>query len=304
VTPHLVIPYAACQSPESTVALAALQLPRLRELVARLSVQSWLRGDATTPQLPHERLLVQLAGASDGLRRDQARITPTHWAIQSNRIDLIDPQGLALSEAESRTLCESMQPYFAEDGIALHFESPLCWLAVSPALQDIDFASIDRALGRNLLDWLPTSAASKPLRRLQQEMQMLLYTHPVNAVRAAQGLLTVNSFWIGPWIPTGVDALLPPAVQVCDDLRRPALAEDWQAWAQAWSRIDTNAFAPLCHALDRGDLVQLSLCGEGSSVSLSCARDGQYTSSPWARLADWARMRTQPLAALHLLSQL
>jgi hypothetical protein len=43
---------------------------------------------------------------------------------------------------------------------------------------------------------MPVAARAKPLRRLQNEMQMLLYTHPVNERRIARGLPAVNSFWI------------------------------------------------------------------------------------------------------------
>jgi hypothetical protein len=68
-------------------------------------------------------------------------------------------------------------------------------------------ASLDRVVGRVIDGWMPRAGEAKALRRLQQEMQMLLYTHPVNEERARGGLLPVNSFWA-----SGTGALPQPYV--------------------------------------------------------------------------------------------
>ena len=57
-------------------------------------------------------------------------------------------------------------------------------------------ASLDRVVGRTIDDWMPRTPQAGPLRRLQQEMQMLLYTLPLNDERQRGGLLPVNSFWL------------------------------------------------------------------------------------------------------------
>src|SRR5437763_1159979 len=54
----------------------------------------------------------------------------------------------------------------------------------------------DRVIGRVVDPWLPRSDRAKTVRRLQQEMQMLLYTHDVNEERTRRGLPAVNSFWV------------------------------------------------------------------------------------------------------------
>ena len=104
-----------------------------------------------------------------------------------------DPQALALAEEESRALLAAMQPYFAEDGITLHYEQPLRWLVQGEPLRGQFGSAPDRVIGRDVAPWLP---ASPLLRRLQNEMQMLLYTHAVNDARSARGALPVNSFWL------------------------------------------------------------------------------------------------------------
>ena len=100
------------------------------------------------------------------------------------------------------------EPYFAEDGITLHPTQPGAWLATGEVFRDLRTWSLGRATGRPITpEMLQASTGHHPgLRRLQSEMQMLFYTHPVSDERQALGLLPVNAFWI-----TGA-GVLPAAV--------------------------------------------------------------------------------------------
>ena len=89
-----------------------------------------------------------------------------------------------------------MQPYFAEDGITLHPLSDTTWLAQGSVLVDLPTASLARTRSARVDGWMPRQPQAQALRRLQNEMQMLLYTHPVNDARKARFLPPVNSFWI------------------------------------------------------------------------------------------------------------
>jgi hypothetical protein len=58
-------------------------------------------------------------------------------------------------------------------------------------------ASLDRVIGRNIDRWLPDTAPARLLRRLQNEVQMVLHTHALNDEReAARPMPTVNSVWL------------------------------------------------------------------------------------------------------------
>jgi hypothetical protein len=111
------------------------------------------------------------------------------------------------------------------------------------------------------------------LRRLQNEMQMLLYTHPVNDARSARGVLPVNSFWL-----SGTGALPQPQTalerlpNVAASLRDAALNEDWAAWGKAWAALDATECATLLAALKRGESVQLTLCGERNAQTFNARR--------------------------------
>jgi hypothetical protein len=134
------------------------------------------------------------------------------------------------------------------------------------------------------------------LRRLQNEVQMLLHSHSINLERERRGLLAVNSFWLSgtgpaltaahnPFANTNTAAAMqaaarahaasgnpadkadagtmaPPSPQLLlldNTLRTAALNEDWPAWASAWALLDEQ----LAHA----PWERLSLCGERRAVT-------------------------------------
>src|SRR5690606_27573459 len=112
------------------------------------------------------------------------------------------------------------------------------------------------------------------------EVQMLLYQHPLNDEREARGQATVNSFWLsGCGIPPAVRAW-PDSTRLIDDLRAPLLADDMPLWLEAWAHVDQTALSEIEQALDRGEPVRLTLCGERHALSLVPAQ----TSGIGARL--------------------
>ena len=81
------------------------------------------------------------------------------------------------------------------------------------------------------------SVGVKTLTRLQNEMQMLLYTHPFNDVRDSQRKLPVNSFWIsgtGDLPLRNVDTVTPKGqVSAPRILAEAGVGKEWGAYAQA-----------------------------------------------------------------------
>jgi hypothetical protein len=331
---HLLIPFAHCQSPDCATALQALTLPNLQRLLQELTPHGSDSGDVGSLSPPHERALalalgltspgapapdgqlpwgawhaaraglkspvsppMSAPGLAPGNETAWAVITPVHWAVQTNHITMSDPEALQLGEDESRSLLAAMLPYFSEDGIRLVYDTPTRWLASGAVFRGLATASVDRVVGRRVDDWLPKTPAAKPLRRLQQEMQMLLYTHPLTDARAAQGQVAVNSFWVSGTGALGVDpavrlqtphpalhptphpalhpALHPtlhpapdivpgivPDIVIAQSLRSAALREDWPAWAAAWQQLDASECAACLAQVERGDAASITLCGE------------------------------------------
>ena len=264
---HGVIAYAA---PESEALRAAmndapdtLYLPNLQKLLSRMACVSKL---STAPEgvsaflMPHESA-PQLLSAK-ALLGKEAIMTPCHWQVGMNEVTLLKPQELALNEQESKQLLSAIQPYFEEDGLQVVYESPLVWRVSGDLLEGLPLASIDRVVGQNIKPWMPEHQRAKTLQRLQSEMQMLLYQHPVNDERSLKGRWTVNSFWLH----RRLDQLYPDAADfvVALDLRETAQSPNAKLRQLAWEHIDATLCSTMCQALDQNHDVSLTLCSETS----------------------------------------
>ncbi|MBU3647146.1 MAG: phosphoglycerate mutase [Limnohabitans sp.] len=304
------IPFSlwTAHGPEASV-LAKAELPHLRAWLnqaQRVAVDQavpkapWL----ATLSLPHERAWAQEAGwtVEDGCMpwaamaaaklglsgSGWAFITLCNWHVSNGQVTLGDPDQLQIDAATDATLFDTMRDFFAEDGIVLHRYQAGQWLAQSPLLVNLPTASIDRVMGRNIDPWLvgghnathDLSPAAKLLRRLQNEMQMLLYTHAVNEGRK----LAINSFWVH-----GTGELPPAAAQAAPTwvttLRQSALQQDFVGWLEAWQHVDAEVIAPLLTHAATSEPQRLVLCGEHA-----CHVYARATPSLWQRL----RMHLSP----------
>ncbi len=299
---HLVIPYASALSDAAVHTLGTLSLPNLERLLARWAVvdEAPTVADPEEPEepeytlsLPHERLLARLRGwpVADGLlpfaaeaaRRNGfapevgsgwGQVTLTHWHVGRDQVNLVDPALLDLDDAEERTLHDALAPLFTELGWTWHRAGDKRWYVSHPSLATLPTASIDRVIGRNVDLWLNDDAGALLVRRLQSEVQMLLYVHPLNDAREARGALTVNSFWLnGTGSTQPASAALPADVIVDARLRLHTLAEDWSAWAEIWHDLDAQRLGELVDRPPAG--ARLTLCGERFT------RTWQPVDRPW-----------------------
>lgn len=279
---HVIIPYAFGPAEPCSAALRSCKLPNLCRLLERMQAEPADAPEPLSLSMPHERALARAVGLplTDGLipwaayralQHPTGQAGPGHWAfvslchwqVHSHHIALAQWPIQDLSETDDQALRQAMQPYFAQDGITLHPDQAGRWLAQGDALAALPTANPERVVGRDVRPWMPDSGQARALRRLQNEMQMLLYTHPVNDQRQAQGLRTINSFWLHG---TGELNALPAAPseppEVLAGLEQSALAQDWPAWAQAWCALDAGPLQAISQRLKAGHEVRLTLCGE------------------------------------------
>ena len=204
-----------------------------------------------------------------------------HWHVRNGQVTML-PTG-AVSPQASDALLDAMRGYFAEDGITLHAWQPGLWLAQGEVFRQLPTAAMDRVLGRQIAPWLVGASLSehtpavKLVRRLQNEMQMLLYQHPVNAARS----LPLNSFWVSGSgaLPATTESTGPqPAPFLIDSLTAPALSGDVDGWLQTWRALDADVLPQRLQAPD----AQLLLCGDTQ------ARCWQAAPPRWrTRLQRW-----------------
>jgi hypothetical protein len=286
-----------------------LHLPHLAQLLGQLALVDRDDGEPDTLSPPHERALGAAAGwrAADGClpfaahaaRADGVHagtqawgwVTPVHWHVAHDHVRMTDPAALALTPDESRAAFDAVRDLFESVGWRLEWASTLRWYAAHDSLDGLPCASLDRVIGGRVEHWMrsdthPASPAAA-IRRLQSEVQMLLYPHPLNEAREQRGLWPLNSFWL-----SGCGRLQDgnmDGVTVADALRAPALAQDWTAWAQAWRVLDDGPVAQWLLAARRGQPVRLTLCGERN------AHRYDRTARPW-----WRRMIERwQMPALH-----
>lgn len=319
--PHLVIAFARCRSDAWLPAMRSLPADSLRNLAKLLAGMKLVGtdiGDADSLSTPHERALARVEGLAqapvDGLIPWAARqaalnaataaltgkawafITPCHWAMGRQHATLTDPAALRLLPQDMQTLMLAMQPYFETEGITLHAPvaaEPVHWLAEGEVFRQLPTASLDRVLGRDVDRWLP---ASKAIKLLQNEMQMLLYTHALNDARVANRSLPVNSFWL-----SGTGALSQPVDRTAAEIIAPrglaqaAFADDWSAYAQAWQTLDAADIAALLARQNAGETVRLTLCSESTAQTFEATDIGVF-----------ARIKgvLSPRPALNMLQQL
>jgi len=322
-THALVIPSALVDPQDSAFvqALAGLRLPHLSALLARSRVQrspehpaqrlstvhEWAQAQAwgwtpTDGLLPWAAWHAQALGLDTQGEQAWAVFTLCHWHVAQGQVSLQPPAALAVTAQESDSLRQAMQIYCAQDGITLYPFTPGQWLAASELFRGLPTASPDRVVGQAVEDWWvgaglnPPSPAAQHLRRLQNEMQMLFYTHACNETRQT----AINSFWISgtgdlaaaragaapaagsPPLAGRAQALAwhPPQVE---RLHQAAQLRHVAAWLEAWQALDAELLAPLA-ATPTAELV---LCGSRH------ARVVQYQPSAWPQW--WRMWRAPPL---------
>ncbi len=270
---HCIIAYAASARLPSE-ALQGLHLPRLSALLKTLQAAGQdldPQGERPPATMPHERALACALGWNPAVPlpwaawktrstdpAPQAWITPCHWQIGMDQVFMLDPGALQLRDEESRSLLELLHPYLQEDGLQVRWQDALHWHACGPLLDGWQAPSLDRVIGANVRPWI-TAGIPSALVRLQSEMQMLAYNHPVNDARLARGQLPVNAFWVhgAGRMPEPEPAARP--VQWLDSLRPAALRADVQGWRAAWQALD----AQLPDAATPG--LELTLCSESAA---------------------------------------
>ena len=312
---HLLIPFASALSEAATHVVRDTPLPHLARLLTMLSPGVRDDGDEFSFSPPHERALAcawgwhgadgalpfaAQAAAADGIATGDmpwGLVSPAHWHLARDHVALVDPAALNLTDTESRAAFEAVRHLFESEGLRFEWGAASRWYVAHDSLADLPCAALDRVIGRRIEPWTGTTAQTTPaaalMRRLQSEVQLLMYTHPINDEREARGALTLNSFWL-----SGCGHRQPSdaaAVTVNDTLRSPLLAQDWAAWAEAWQALDADDLAGLLAAARRGEAATLTLCGERSAQRFENA-----PRSLWKRLRA-SMHATQPHTILEAL---
>ncbi len=305
----LVLPFALPIPEFAPDLVRALDAPALAALLTRTSSHARVPANDAVRALPHEQWLAQALGLQEGGRPALAAaamracglqpdagtwfiVNPVHIEIARTHLMMGDPAHVRLNEPESRALFETALPFFGEAGHVLLYGDARTWFMRADDWADLDTATPDAALGMDLTDWMPIGARAAAFRRLQNDVQILWHTHPVNAARETRRQPPVNAFWA--WGAADAARLRPAnapqliaveaggAIAALADTRPdglPGFAEkrdadtivycgsaapyavgaDWGGWIAQLQQLEAGLFAPILDALMKGRVRKVSL---------------------------------------------
>ncbi|MCS0609704.1 hypothetical protein NX773_16170 [Massilia solisilvae] len=209
----LVLPFALPAPEFAPDLVRSLQAPALAALVSRTAAHHRQPYDQRARALPHEVWLARALGleqhgqpgfavaAMRGFGLDPQDgtwfiINPSHIEIARSHLMMPDLRQLDLHDADSRALFDAARPYIEEAGHTLEYGDAQTWFMRADDWAGMDTSTPDAAVGMNLTDCMPTGPRALAYRKLQNEIQMLWYTHPANAARESRRQAPVNAFWL------------------------------------------------------------------------------------------------------------
>lgn len=211
------------------------------------------------------------------------RADPVHLRLMRDRIVLTDTAELTITQHEADTLTAAIGEHFG-DALRPNPRHPQCWYLTFPRPPRLTTTPVSVATGRAIDSLLPQGDDAPQLRAQLNELQMLLFDHPVNQAREARGELPVNSVWLWgggtrPATPTSpmqvytlnrearalgtfCNAAVHPlpvrlkrgilksgGVIILDQLTRAGQNGDAYGWREAIRALEENWFTPLLDTL-------------------------------------------------------
>jgi len=230
-------------------------------------------------------------------------LQPAHIHIARDHLVLTDIRQIGLSEADARELFDAAAPLFAEVDRELLYGDANTWFMRADDWHGLLTSTPDATCGHNIDIWMPQGEGARDWRKLQNEVQMLWFSHPLNQRRQMQGQQAVNSLWLWGGAPATLSNFasagqrevfnLPDGFRglgqyarvaqananaadviaarpengllTLDPLTQPALTGEWSSWLEQLQILESSWFAPLLQAMQQGQLDQLSLIVTDSS---------------------------------------
>ena len=207
---HLVITDLFLPKDFAAEVSAGLSLPALQKLLGRG------HSEMLEP-VPLENLLCELFGVPDAADAPMAPISaafdglaagcwlradPVNLDLQRDQLLLA---GVQVGSGEAAELCASLNVHFAGQGMEFYAPHPQRWYVRLNALPRMRTTPLSQVIGGDVRKVLPTGEESARWHQVFNEIQMLLYAHPLNEAREARGEPTINSVWF--W-GGGCDTLL------------------------------------------------------------------------------------------------
>lgn len=147
---------------------------------------------ATDEELP----TAALRAATNPAAGTQWCLDPVSLRIDRDTAVMLPPELLQLDAAEAEQLIVAINQHFLADGLQLTMLTPATWqLTIAPPLR-LHTTELMQAVDRDVRRVQPQGEDARRWRNWLNEIEMLLYNHPVNQQREQGGHWPVNSVWL------------------------------------------------------------------------------------------------------------
>lgn len=120
--------------------------------------------------------------------------TPVHLLLGRDSFFLSNPAPVPMSGNERVAIIDSLNQHFSEMGCYFYVVNDVWFLGLDNDPKVIT-TPINLVKDKDVAPYLPKGDGASAWNKLQNEIQMLLFSHPVNQAREAQGKLVINSLW-------------------------------------------------------------------------------------------------------------
>lgn len=270
-TVHLVIPDLFLPKDIAAEVCADLPLPALEkllgsghheihDLVALEDMLGGMFGTSSSVNAPIAAVSALFDGLGEGcwLRAD-----PVHLRLQRDQMLALAHSEISADEAGQ--MCASLNQHFAGQGMEFFAPHPHRWYVRLDSLPDIRTRPISQVIGRDMKGLLPAGAEAPRWNRVFNEIQMLLFAHPLNETRAERDALEINSLWLWGGGTAGEKAPLQEnynhvsSDEVLVEMFANAAGIPFSKWTGHWSGAEREGrqllvWTGLRSALQSGDL--------------------------------------------------
>lgn len=149
------------------------------------------------PKTPNAALVWQQAGNVTTNENSNAFwmfALPVHLILQRDTFSLAEPAPLLLEKSESDALTLMLNMHFESQGYTFFWHENN-WLLRLDSNPQIDSKAPQLVVNKDIRAFLPTGAGAKNWASFINEVQMLLFEHPVNIAREIAKKPVVNSVW-------------------------------------------------------------------------------------------------------------
>ncbi len=229
-------------------------------------------------------------GANYWLRAD-----PVHLNLEHHEVVLQANVRLTVGEADA--LCATLNEHFAADGLRFVAPHQQRWYLALNDLPGISTSPLSLVAGKDIHTYLPQGPDALRWHRILNEIQMLLFQHPVNQAREERGEPPANGLWLwgGGYAPNELrnpfsricandpvaaafaavagakNAPLPQDATQClaggaaetlvvwDGLRNALQHDDLAAWRDNVEYFERHYASPLLKGLRSGKIIKITL---------------------------------------------